>query len=212
MLGPMTTAGWWGPAAFAATSIAAMRRQPGYSALRNPVSGLAARGTASARIMVPGFLAWGVSQLALGHALDRRGALRRQSLTLASAGMATIATGLLPASAPRCPMPFQDPEAEPTDVRHGLTSLAAFAGFLTLPVLSALGPTAGPLPRWHRKVSAAVALPTGAAFLATGAAAQRAPQWWGLAQRSFLALVFTWQAATSAALIASGSSPTDQRP
>ena len=49
---------------FAAAAVVAGTRQPGYSHRKNHVSGLAARGEASAALMVPGFLALAAAERA----------------------------------------------------------------------------------------------------------------------------------------------------
>ena len=56
-------AGIWGPIGFCCSAYVAARVQPGYSHRSRHVSGLAARGQRSARVMIPGFLALGVSSL-----------------------------------------------------------------------------------------------------------------------------------------------------
>ena len=55
------TAGIWGPVGFCGAAIIAARRHPGYSHVSHHVSGLAARGERSARVMIPGFLMLGES-------------------------------------------------------------------------------------------------------------------------------------------------------
>jgi MFS family permease len=196
------TGGWWGPAAFTVASVMAARRLPGYSARSQHVSGLAARGSASASTMVPGFVALGVGQLALGHALDRHGR-RAPALALAAAGIGTIGAGVFPVSTPACPMPGQDPDARPTDTRHAVASVATFGCWVAMPFLaSSWRGTGSGLPAWHRRLSGALVVPTTALFLAAGVTTRRRSPWRGLAQRAFLGTAFAWQAATSAALIA----------
>jgi hypothetical protein len=57
------TAGIWGPAAFCGAAVVAARRLADYSQRSHHVSGLAALGERSARVMVPGFVALGASGL-----------------------------------------------------------------------------------------------------------------------------------------------------
>jgi hypothetical protein len=196
------TAGWWGPAAFTVASVMAARRRPGYSARSEHVSGLAAQGSASAPMMVPGFVALGIGQLALGHALDRHGP-GAPARSLAVAGIGTISAGVFPVSTPACPMPGQDREARPTDTRHALASVVTFGCWVAMPFIASWGHGSGSgLPAWHRRMSGALVVPTTALFLVAGATTRRRSAWRGLAQRAFLGSAFAWQAATSAALIA----------
>lgn len=182
------TAGVWGPVGFAVASVAAARRQPGYSHVANHVSGLAAAGQSSAAVMVPGFLVLGASNLLLPAPSPAVGRLARV------AGATTIAAGLIPASQPRCPRPGTDPDATALDLGHGVASIATFALWVAMPIVAAKQPG----PRWYRRTSAALGVAALAGFVAAGATTQADSPRKGLAQRGFLATVFAWYLATAA--------------
>ena len=184
--------GIWGPTAFAAGAVFGARKEPGYSHAQNHISGLAAHGTAAARYMVPGFVALGLSSLLLP--VDDR-AVRR---TARLAGAATIAAGLFRCSDVTCPAPLVDDDYEPTDARHAAASVMAFGCWVALPVLAASKRG----PRWYRAVSAALVIPTVAAWIRAGLTTRSRAATRGTAQRQFLAAVFAWYAATSARALA----------
>lgn len=181
-------AGVWGPISFAAAAAFAARRQPGYSHVGNHVSGLAAAGQPSAAVMVPGFLALGTSSLLM----PMPGPAARRLARLA--GATTIAAGLIPASQPRCPRPGTDPDATVLDLGHGVASIATFLLWIAMPVVAAKQPG----PRWYRRTSAGLGALALAGFVAAGITTQADSMRKGLAQRSFLATVFTWHLATAA--------------
>jgi len=115
-----------------------------------------------------------------------------------AAGFATIVAGLVPASAPRCPQPFVDPDATVSDVGHGVASLATFALWTAMPI------TAFRLcePGWFRSMSGALSIWTVTGFIAAGATATAQSAHRGLAQRAFLGGVFAWCGATTVAELA----------
>src|SRR5438874_3522642 len=97
-------AGLWGPIAFAVASIAAAPRQPGYSHRGQPVSGLAARGTRLALVMVPGFVTLGLSGLVMqidDPVISKL--VRAPALGLLLSAVARCTT-------PDCPSPFRGEE------------------------------------------------------------------------------------------------------
>jgi hypothetical protein len=188
------TAGIWGPTVFCGAAVLAARRQPGYSHRSHHISGLAARGERSATAMVPGFLVLGLSSavMPLPSVIVRRLAL--------VAGLATVVAGLVPASAPRCPQPFVDPEATPSDVGHGVASVATFVLWTAMPIIAFRQCEPG----WFRSLSGALSLWTVTGLVAAGATTTAGSAHRGLAQRAFLGGVFAWYSATAIAELADG--------
>jgi hypothetical protein len=182
------TAGVWGPVSFAAASVVAARRQPGYSHVANHVSGLAAAGQPSAAVMVPGFLALGAASLLMP--VPSPTARRMARL----AGLTTIAAGLVPASQLHCPRPGTDPDATALDVGHGVASITTFVLWIAMPCTAATQPG----PRWYRRTSAALGAAALAGFVAAGVTTRADSPRKGLAQRGLLAPVFAWHLATAA--------------
>src|SRR5262245_28665047 len=135
------SAGIWGPGLFAAASVAAARRQPSYSARRDHISALAALGTRSAAVMIPGFAALG----AAGLVMQTDDAAVRWLVRLA--GVTTLVAGAARCTTPACPMPFVDEDAGASDVAHAAASMATFACWTALPALGALRPG----PAWYRR-------------------------------------------------------------
>lgn len=182
------SAGVWGPTAFAGAAALAAGHQPGYSHRSHHVSGLAAAGERSALVMVPGFLALGVSSLLMPVPDPTVARLARV------AGMTTIVAGLIPASQPRCPQPVTDPEATASDIGHGVASIVTFVLWAAMPIAASRHPG----PRWYRSLSGALGIAAVAGLVAAGATTQAESPNRGLAQRGFLGTVFGWYIATAA--------------
>lgn len=180
-------AGIWGPTIFCVAAVVAARRQPGYSHRTHHISGLAARGERSARVMVPGFLVLGVSSAMMPAPTETVRRLARV------AGLSTILAGLLPVSAPHCPRPFVDPEATATDAGHGVASVTTFALWTAMPITAFLQCETG----WFRSLSGALSIWTLAGFFSAGATATSESGHRGLTQRAFLGGVFAWYGATA---------------
>jgi uncharacterized membrane protein len=181
------TAGLWGPGSFAAAAVLAARLQPGYSHVRHHISGLAASGQRSATVMVPGFMALGTATLAMPVPGTALAALAR------TAGTGVIGAGLIPASQPRCPQPTIDPEATAADLGHGIVSVVAFTAWTAIPFVAAA--QAGPA--WYRRLNRVLRVTTAAGFVGAAVTTRLDASVKGLAQRAFLASVFTWYAATA---------------
>lgn len=178
------TAAVWGPVAFAAATIRAARLQPGYSHRSHHISGLAASGQRSARVMVPGFVMLAAANLAMPMRTPRLTGLAR------TAGVGVLTAGLVRASAPHCPRPGFDEEATPADVVHTIASVATFAIWTSMPLVAATGNG----PRWFRASSGALAAASVVGLAAAGATTQNNTPRRGAAQRAFLGTVFAWQA------------------
>ena len=180
-------AGVWGPGLFAAASLVAARLQPGYSHRSHYVSGLAARGQRSALVMVPGFLAFGLASSVMPVDDPVLRAVVR------TAGVATLVAGGARCSTPECPRPFVDPDARPTDVVHGIASMAAFGCWLLLPLLGVVRPGPG----WYRWSCAPLFVVAALAYRTNRAAAREGSNHRGTAQRAFLLPVLCWYALTA---------------
>jgi len=137
--------------------------------------------------MVPGFLALGTSSLLMPLPDPTLARFAR------IAGITTIVAGLIPASQPRCPQPVTDPEATVLDLGHGIASIATFAIWTAMPITAAVHRG----PRWYRCVSGALGLASVVGFAAAGATTRSESPRKGLAQRGFLACIFTWHIATA---------------
>lgn len=186
------TAPLWGTGGFIAAAVIAPGLHPGYSHRSNHISGLAAKGQRSALVMVPGFFALGASQLVAP--------MPGRALTVLSrtVGITTLAAGIIPASQPHCPQPGSDPEATRTDVGHMATSVATFALWTAMPWVASRQTG----PAWFRAASRMLGIATGVGFVAAAVTTQIESPVRGLAQRGFLASVFSWQLLTAARLSA----------
>ena len=181
------TAGFWGPLTFLGAAAAAAHRQPGYSHRAHHVSGLAALGEPSARIMIPGFLLLGASSLVADAPTKT---LRRVER---AAGITTIAAGLIRVSEPRCPQPGLDPLVTSSDIGHGAASIATFAFWTAMPFIAAQESE----PVWYCRVAHVLRVTTLVMFVTAGLTTRFDSPRKGLAQRAFLMSVFLFQAATS---------------
>lgn len=181
------SAGVWGPGLFVAASVAAGRREPGYSARRDHISGLAALGTRSAAVMIPGFGALG----AAGLVMETDDAVVGWLVRLA--GVTTLVAGAARCSTSECPMPFVDDDAGRSDLAHAAASMATFTCWTALPVLGALRPG----PAWYRRSCVPIALAAAAGYCAAGVTTRQRSDRRGLAQRAFLAPVFLWYGLTA---------------
>lgn len=143
---------------------------------------------------MPGFLALGVSSSVMP---TPNVTVRRLARV---AGFATVVAGLVPASAPRCPQPFVDPDATVSDMGHGVASVATFALWTAMPI------TAFRLcePGWFRSLSGALGIWAVTGFVSAGATTTAESAHKGLAQRAFLAGIFAWYGASSVAELVNG--------
>ena len=177
----------WGPLLFGAAAVGAARLQPGYSHRDHHISGLAAAGQRSALVMVPGFAALGAATLVMPVP-------GRTVSTLARiAGVGVLAAGAIPASQPRCPQPKFDPEATNSDLGHGIASVVAFAAWTAIPYVarSLAGPS------WYRSLCAGLRFSTSLGFASAALTTRFDTRCKGVAQRGFLASVFTWYVGTA---------------
>ena len=163
------------------------RRVPGYSHQRNHISGLAAQGMPSAPLMVPGFLALGLSGIVMPIPDPVVQRLVR------TAGLATIGAGLARCSSVDCPMPTLDEDVTSSDVAHSVMSMVAFGIWTAIPTLTAVRSGR----RGYRRASAVLAAMTWIAFWFNSRAIRRRSDRRGLAQRLFFAPVFVWYSLTS---------------
>lgn len=177
----------WGPGLFTFAAVSAARLQPGYRHRTHHVSGLAAQGQRSSRVMVPGFIALGLANLLMP--------LPSRSLTMLAraAGVTVTAAGLIPASTPDCPRPGLDDDAAATDVGHTVVSVATFALWLVMPFVA----TRQFRSTWFGTVSRVFGSVGAVAMIGTAATIQVNSPWKGAAQRAFLLVMFAWQGLSS---------------
>jgi hypothetical protein len=182
-----------GPGAFAAAALVGGRREPGYEPRDEPISALAAHGTRSAPIMVPGVLALGAGTATLARAL--RGSPLAPApvpTMLTLAGLTVAGAGLARGSDRSCPTRWLgDGDVRPTDDAHAGFSAATFALWCSIPFVAAARGV-GASGR-ARRTSLALGLTTVASLVVGGRMAQRpsAPGS-GTAQRVMLASAFAW--------------------
>jgi hypothetical protein len=182
-----------GPGAFALAAFVGGRTEPGYRPRDEPISALAAHGTTSAPIMVPGFLGLAAGQLALARAL--RGtttAPKPLPALIALAGLTTAGAGLARNSDRTCPTRMLgDTDVQPTDDAHAAFSFATFSLWIALPfVAAARARQASPS---YRRRCRQLGILTAASLIGGGLLARRdSDEWSGTAQRVFLASAFAW--------------------
>lgn len=182
-----------GPGAFAAAATVAGRLEPGYQARDEPISALAAHGTRSAPVMVPGFLGLAIGSIALARAL--RGSVAAPPpvpAMLALAGMSTAGAGLARCSDRSCPTRMLGDDAvQPTDDRHAACSAATFALWIATPLVAAA--RARNASTSYRRASAVLGMATLITLVGGGMRA-RDPEatWGGVAQRAMVAAALAW--------------------
>jgi hypothetical protein len=182
-----------GPGAFALASVVGSRLEPGYSTRDEPISALAAHGTRSAPVMVPGFLGLALGTIGLGRAL--RGSARAPApvpTMLVLAGLATAGAGLARCSDRSCPTRMLgDDGVQRTDDLHAAFSAATFALWIATPLVAATRARAAG--RRYRRMSAVLGVSTLVTLVAGGARA-RDPEatWGGVAQRVMIASALAW--------------------
>jgi hypothetical protein len=182
-----------GPGAFAAASIVAGRRTPGYSARDEPISALAAQRSATGPLMVGGFLALAAGQAALARSLRGSCAAPSPIPTLVAAASATTAAaGLARVSARHCPSRFfGDDDATWVDEAHSVVSLVTFLLWITTPFVASTH--AQQATRRYRRSSRAIGVAAFGAFIGGGLLARRPDgRWSGFGQRAFLVTVLAW--------------------
>jgi hypothetical protein len=192
---PIRTVLWSiaGPSAFATAAFVGGRIEPGYSPRDEPISALAAHGTRSAPVMIPGFLGLGVASIALAREL-RGSALAPSPVVpmMVLAGLTVAGAGLARCSNRSCPTRMLgDPDVMRTDDLHAAFSAATFALWISIPLVAAQrGQSATPV---ARRASRVLGLTTLAALLAGGRMAQRpSTRGSGTAQRVMIASAFAW--------------------
>jgi hypothetical protein len=182
-----------GPGAFAFAAAAGSRLEPGYRTRDEPISALAAHGTQSAAVMVPGFLGLALGSLGLARTLH--GSTRAPApvpALLALAGVVTAGAGLARCSDRSCPTRMLgDENVQRTDDLHAAFSAATFALWIATPLVAAArarGASTG-----YRRLSAALGVTTLVTLVGGGMRA-RDPDatWGGVAQRAMVASALAW--------------------
>jgi hypothetical protein len=181
-----------GPGSFALAAYVGRRREPGYDPRAEPISALAAHGTQSAAVMVPGFLGLAAGTVALARSL--RGtpvAPAPVPELLALAGITVGGAGLARCSDRSCPTRMLGDEVvERTDDLHAVFSAATFALWAAIPFVAAA--RAKGAPSAFRRGSRAAGAATIAAIVVSGRMAQGDSRWSGTGQRAFLACALAW--------------------
>jgi hypothetical protein len=182
-----------GPGAFAVAAAIGARIEPGYRPRDEPISALAAHGTRSAPVMIPGFLGLALGSLGLARALrGSRVAPTPVPAMLTLSAVTVAGAGLARNSDRSCPTRFLgDQDVQPTDDAHAYTSMATFALWIALPLVAARRAT-GASPA-YRRACRVLGWSTLATLLGGGSLARREDQSGsGTAQRVFLACAFGW--------------------
>jgi hypothetical protein len=182
-----------GPAAFLVAEAIASRREPGYRRRDEPVSALAARGSASAPIMVPGFLGLAAGSIVLARFL-RGSAVAPDPVPgmLTLAGLTVAGAGLARCSDRSCPTRFLGDEGVTrVDDVHAAFSGATFALWITIPLVAAA--RAGGAGTGYRRACCALSAVTLAGLVGGGLLARSPSQRWsGAAQRAMLTTALAW--------------------
>lgn len=182
-----------GPGAFALAARVGGRLEPGYVPRDEPISALAAHGTRSALVMVPGFLALAAGSIGLARELrGSKVAPQPVPAMLALAGFTVAGAGLARCSDRTCPTRWLgDDNVARTDDLHAYFSAATFALWITIPLVAAMraSEAAPGYRRWSRRLAA-----TTFVTLMGGGMLARNPEanWGGTAQRVMLASAFAW--------------------
>lgn len=182
-----------GPGAFAAAAWIGGRMEPGYRARDEPISALAARGTRSAPVMVPGFLGLSAGSFALARELRGTAAAPRPVPgLLALAGLTVAGAGLARCSDRSCPTRMLgDTVVTRSDDLHAAFSAATFALWVGIPLVAARrAGAADPRYRsWSRRLGVStLVLLVGGGMLARDPAGVGS----GAAQRAMLTSALAW--------------------
>jgi hypothetical protein len=182
-----------GPAAFFLAAFVGGKQEPGYVARDEPISALAAHGTKSARVMVPGFLGLAGGTLALAAALrGSKAAPTPVPAMLALSGLTVAGAGLARTSDRSCPTRgLNNGDPQLTDDVHMVFSAATFALWIATPLVAAA--RARDASAAYRVRSARNGLTTLGLLMGGGMLARRADTTWsGTAQRAMLGSAFSW--------------------
>ena len=182
-----------GPGAFALAAFVGAKQESGYVPRDEPISALAAHGTRSAKVMVPGFLGLAAGTLALAGALrGSKAAPKPVPAMLALSGFTVAGAGLARTSDRSCPTRgLNNGDPQLTDDVHAAFSAATFALWIATPLVAAV--RARDASAAYRLRSARAGLGTLGLLVGGGMLARRPdPTWSGTAQRAMLASAFSW--------------------
>jgi Protein of unknown function (DUF998) len=191
-----------GPGAFALAARVGGRMEPGYVPRDEPISALAAHGTRSAPVMVPGFLGLAAGSIALARELrGSRFAPQPVPALLGLAGLTVAGAGLARCSDRTCPTRWLgDDNAQRTDDLHAYFSAATFALWIAIPLVAAA--RVSDAPAGYRSWSRRFAATTFVTLMAGGMLARNPDaKWGGTAQRVMLASAFAWYPLAALALV-----------
>jgi hypothetical protein len=182
-----------GPCSFALAAFIGGRLEPGYSRRDESISGLAAKGSRAAPVMVAGFL--GLAAGTLGLATQLRGSSAAPPpvpALLGLAGLTTAGAGLARCSDRSCPSGFLGDEAVTTaDEMHALFSMATFALWIAVPLVASQ--RAQGASNQYRRCSRGLGVFTLGTLLLGGTLARRqSKRWSGVAQRLMICSALAW--------------------
>jgi hypothetical protein len=183
-----------GPGAFALAARTSRRLEPGYVPRDQPISALAAFGTRSSRVMVPGFFGLAAGTVAFARQLrGARSAPAPVPVLLTILGLAVGGAGVARCSDRTCPtrgLPGGE-NCKPTDDAHVAFAMVAFGLWVGVPIVAARRATDASerYRRWSRRLGLATL-----ASLVVGSMFARSPsqRWSGWGQRVTLVSAFAW--------------------
>jgi len=181
------------PAAFFGAAIKGARLEGGYSHRDEPMSALAAHGTASGPVMVGGFLGLAASSFLLGRALRGSrmpgavaGMMQLAGVTIAGAGLARCSDRTCPTRG------LNNGEPKLTDDLHVAFSAPTFMLWTAMPLIAGIvGTRLAPIDRKRALVFGTASLTTmlvNSAMLSRGADVRGG----GWSQRAFVASALGW--------------------
>lgn len=182
-----------GPGSFVLAERLGSRIEPGYRPRDEPISALAAQGSAAARVMIPGFLGLALGSIALAKEL-RSSAVAPTPVPalLVLAGLTTAGAGLARCSDRTCPTRLLgDDHVMLADDLHAAFSGASFGLWIVIPLVATRRAQDAGL-RYRRRCGG-LGGATLVGFLGSGMLARRTSRAWsGAAQRVMLASALSW--------------------
>jgi hypothetical protein len=174
-----------GPVAFTAAWVAGTLRQTGYSVAEEHLSGLAAPDARNPQIMITGFLALGACTFAFASALEEalggRGRAGLAPALIRTAGLGTVAAGLLRRDRMLLHAPGGVTGQSWHNHAHDLAGGVGYASLLVVPLL--LARRFRDDPEWEALRAPAIATTIGSATLLGLFLSPAMARWGGIIQR-----------------------------